>query len=272
VDSGNLAGHLIALRQACLELIESPRQPRLWPVVEAGLALAGEAAPLRPAHEVLAAVRGMVPTPELFERVAEPLRTAVPAVAGTPAAAWVAWTLRFLKERSTPPEETAPVAPRLQAIAERAYAYAMEMDFRFLFDPERRLFAIGFQQATHSLDASYYDLLASEARLASFLAVAKNDVPAEHWFRLGRTLTFATRRPVLVSWSGSMFEYLMPVLVMRSFPFTLLAQTYDSALARQVAYGGERGVPWGVSESAYNVRDRHQVYQYRAFGVPDLAL
>jgi cellobiose phosphorylase len=272
VDSGNLAGHLIALRQACLELIESPRQPRLWPVVEAGLALAGEAAPLRPAHEALAAVRGMVPTPELFERVAEPLRTAVPAVAGTPAAEWVEWTLRFLKERSTPPEETAPVAPRLQAIAERAYAYAMEMDFRFLFDPERRLFAIGFQQATHSLDASYYDLLASEARLASFLAVAKNDVPAEHWFRLGRTLTFATRRPVLVSWSGSMFEYLMPVLVMRSFPFTLLAQTYDSALARQVAYGGERGVPWGVSESAYNVRDRHQVYQYRAFGVPDLAL
>ena len=147
----------------------------------------------------------------------------------------------------------------------------MEMDFRFLMDPERKLFAIGFQQATHALDASYYDLLASEARLASFIAVAKNDVPAEHWFHLGRTLTYAAGAPALVSWSGSMFEYLMPVLVMRSFPHTVLSQTYEGAVSRQRTYGAERRVPWGVSESAYNVRDRNQTYQYRAFGVPDLA-
>ncbi|MEP7176768.1 MAG: glucoamylase family protein, partial [Gemmatimonadales bacterium] len=143
---------------------------------------------------------------------------------------------------------------------------------RFLFDPERKLFAIGFQQTSHSLDGSYYDLLASEARLASFMAIAKNDIPVEHWFRLGRTLTYTAGAPALVSWSGSMFEYLMPMLVMRSFPDTVLAQTCEGAFERQVAWGGERGVPWGVSESAYNVRDRHQTYQYRPFGVPDLAL
>jgi cyclic beta-1,2-glucan synthetase len=148
----------------------------------------------------------------------------------------------------------------------------MEMDFRFLFDAERKLFSIGFQQSTHSMDGSFYDLLASEARLASFIAIAKNDVPAEHWFRLGRTLTYAAGAPALVSWSGSMFEYLMPVLVMRSFPFTLLSQTCEGALERQVAWGDERGVPWGMSESAYNVRDRLRTYQYRPFGVPDLAL
>ena len=120
--------------------------------------------------------------------------------------------------------------------------------------------------------SSYYDLLASEARLASFVAIAKNDVPVEHWFRLGRSLTTTAGATALISWSGSMFEYLMPVLVMKSFPFTLLDQTYAGAVRRQIAYGRERGVPWGVSESAYNARDRAPVYQYRAFGVPDLAL
>ncbi|HEX6058246.1 MAG TPA: glucoamylase family protein, partial [Gemmatimonadaceae bacterium] len=164
------------------------------------------------------------------------------------------------------------LATRLEAIANRAYDLAMEMDFRFLFDEERMLFAIGYQQRTHALDPSYYDLLASEARLASFVAVAKNDVPVEHWFHLGRSLTSAGGDTALVSWSGSMFEYLMPALVMQSFPHTLLDQTYHGVVRRQVAHGAEHGVPWGVSESAYNLRDRHLTYQYRAFGVPSLAL
>ncbi|MGH7443917.1 MAG: glucoamylase family protein, partial [Longimicrobiales bacterium] len=123
-----------------------------------------------------------------------------------------------------------------------------------------------------SLDGSNYDLLASEARLASFVAIAKNDVPVEHWFHLGRTLTRASGSTTLVSWSGSMFEYLMPRLVMRSFPLTLLDHSNVGAVRRHQAYGAARGVPWGVSESAYNLRDRHLTYQYRAFGVPDLAL
>jgi cyclic beta-1,2-glucan synthetase len=147
-----------------------------------------------------------------------------------------------------------------------------EMDFRFLFDEERALFPIGYQVAAHAHDASYYDLFASEARLASFVAIAKNDVPLDHWFRLGRSLTHASGETALVSWSGSMFEYLMPTLVMRSYPFTVLDESHRGAVLRQVAYGEERGVPWGVSESAYNLRDRHLTYQYRAFGVPDLGL
>jgi cyclic beta-1,2-glucan synthetase len=166
----------------------------------------------------------------------------------------------------------AEVRERLTALAERASAYAMEMDFRFLFDEERKLFAIGYQAATHSLDPSYYDLLASEARLASFLAIAKSDVPVDHWFHLGRTLTREGGESALVSWSGSMFEYMMPTLVMQTLPFTVLDQTCRGAVARHVAYAGVRGVPWGISESAYAVRDHHNTYQYRAFGVPDLAL
>jgi hypothetical protein len=161
---------------------------------------------------------------------------------------------------------------RLEALATRAESYANEMDFSFLYDARRKLFSIGYQVASSSLDPSYYDLLASEARLASFVAIAKDDVPVEHWFRLGRWLTTATGDLALISWSGSMFEYMMPALVMQSFPFTLLDQTYDAAVAQQIAYGRERGVPWGVSESAYNARDRNQIYQYRAFGVPALAL
>ncbi|HET8771007.1 MAG TPA: glucoamylase family protein, partial [Gemmatimonadaceae bacterium] len=160
----------------------------------------------------------------------------------------------------------------LDRLAERAVQLAMEMDFRFLFDRSRNLFAIGYHTGTHTLDTSSYDLLASEARLASFVAIAKHDVPFDHWFRLGRTLTHAAGATALVSWSGSMFEYLMPGLVMHSFPSTLLSETYEGALTRHIAFGTERDVPWGVSESAYNVRDRHHTYQYRAFGVPDLAL
>jgi cyclic beta-1,2-glucan synthetase len=207
VDSGNLAGHLIALRQALLTIPDE--------------ATSGAA------------------------------------------------TLRQLATQST---DASDVVARLDALARRAYDLAMEMDFRFLFDPSRKLFAIGYQQSTHTLDPSYYDLLASEARLASFIAVAKDDVPVEHWFHLGRTLTHAAGHTALVSWSGSMFEYLMPSLVMQSFPYTLLDETSASAVRRHITYGAERGVPWGVSESAYNLRDRHLTYQYRAFGVPDLAL
>ncbi|MEO8562699.1 MAG: glucoamylase family protein [bacterium] len=192
VDSGNLAGHLIALRQACLGLAKSATEPAL--------------------------------------------------------------------------------AARYGAIAHQAEAYAGAMDFGLVFDPERELFSIGYQVAAHALDSSSYDLLASEARLASFVAIAKNDVPVDHWFRLGRTLTHAHGETALVSWSGSMFEYLMPALVMRSYPQTVLDQTNHGAVRRQISYAAERGVPWGISESAYNVRDRHLTYQYRAFGVPDLAL
>src|SRR5881296_159445 len=146
------------------------------------------------------------------------------------------------------------------------------MDFDFLFDPMRKLFAIGYRVTDGSLDPGRYDLLASEARLASFVAIAKGDVPVSHWFRLGRALTPVELDSVLVSWSGSMFEYLMPGLVMRAPAGSLLEQTSRLVVGRQVRYGAERGVPWGVSESAYNARDLEMTYQYSSFGVPGLGL
>ena len=146
------------------------------------------------------------------------------------------------------------------------------MEFGFLFDPTRKLFSIGYRVADNSLDPSCYDLLASEARLTSFIAIAKGDVPATHWFHLGRALTPVDRGSALVSWSGSMFEYLMPALVMRSPSGSLLGQTCTLIVRRQRKYGTERGVPWGVSESAYNARDLELTYQYSNFGVPGLGL
>ena len=171
-----------------------------------------------------------------------------------------------------PGEDIGDECARLRAIADRAFAYATEMDFTFLYDDRRKLFSIGYESTASTYDNSFYDLLASEARLAWFVAIAKGDVPVEHWFHLGRSLTSDRGVRALVSWSGSMFEYLMPLLVTQSYPFTLLDQTYHGAVRRQIMYGQERSVPWGMSESAYNVRDRGQTYQYRAFGVPDLAL
>ena len=147
-----------------------------------------------------------------------------------------------------------------------------QMDYDFLFDEARHLLAIGYNVGERRRDASYYDLLASEARLASFVAIAQGQLPQESWFALGRLLIIAGGEPTLLSWSGSMFEYLMPLLVMPTYANTLLDQTYQTVVDRQIEYGQQRGVPWGVSESGYNTVDVHLNYQYRAFGVPGLGL
>jgi cyclic beta-1,2-glucan synthetase len=144
------------------------------------------------------------------------------------------------------------------------------MDFEFLYDMSRDLLTIGYDVSERRRDPSCYDLLASEARLASFLLIAQGQVPQKHWFALGRLLTSQGGNVSLISWSGSMFEYLMPQLIMPSYDNTLLEQTYKAAVSRQIEYGRQRGVPWGISESCYNTTDMHQVYQYRAFGVPGL--
>jgi cyclic beta-1,2-glucan synthetase len=161
---------------------------------------------------------------------------------------------------------------RLSAIARVTKELFDAMEFGFLFDPTRKIFSIGYRATDGSLDSSAYDLLASEARLASFIAIAKGDVPASHWFHLGRPMTPVALGSALVSWSGSMFEYLMPALVMRSPSGSLLEQTYRLVVRRHMSYGAERGVPWGISESAYNVRDLDLTYQYSNFGVPGLGL
>ncbi len=161
---------------------------------------------------------------------------------------------------------------RLTALAELAWAMFEAMEFAFLFDPGQQLLSIGYRVAEGSLDPNCYDLLASEARLASFVAIAKGDVPAQHWSRLGRALTPVDRGSALISWSGSMFEYLMPSLVMRAPAGSLLEQTSRFVVRRQMKYGASRGVPWGVSESAYSARDLELTYQYSSFGVPGLGL
>jgi cyclic beta-1,2-glucan synthetase len=158
----------------------------------------------------------------------------------------------------------------------RAAALFDAMDFRFLFDAKRQLFAIGYRLADAEgagrLDASYYDLLASESRLASFIAIAKGDVPEMHWFHLGRSITAVRGASILLSWSATLFEYLMPLLVMRRFPDTLLDESCRLMVRRQIDYAAARGVPWGISESAYNLVDRHGAYQYKAFGIPGLGM
>ena len=149
---------------------------------------------------------------------------------------------------------------------------ALEMGYGFLLDPDRKLLSIGYRVPEGTLDPSCYDLLASEARLASFIAIAKGDVPARHWFRLGRAVTPIAHGAALISWSGSMFEYLMPSLVMRAPAGSLLEQTNRLIVRRQIGYGASLGLPWGVSESAYNARDLEFTYQYSNFGVPGLGL
>jgi cyclic beta-1,2-glucan synthetase len=177
---------------------------------------------------------------------------------------------------SAPGEQAATRAARLDDLATRAVALLDGMNFTFLYDPQRQLFTIGYRLADDEgpgrRDPSYYDLLASEARLAGFLAIAKGDVPESHWFHLGRPVTSVRGAPVLLSWSGTMFEYLMPLLLMRSYSDTLLDDSCRMVVRRQQEYAAARDVPWGISESAYNVVDRHHTFQYKAFGVPGLGL
>ena len=161
---------------------------------------------------------------------------------------------------------------RLRAVAENARSLATSTDFRFLYDQERQLLSIGYLPSDGQRDPNCYDLLASEARLASFFAIAKGDIPTKHWFRLGRITTMVAGGAALVSWSGSMFEYLMPSLVMRAPDKSLLAETNRLVVDRQIEYGAGKGIPWGISESAYNARNFEFIYQYSNFGVPGLGL
>jgi cyclic beta-1,2-glucan synthetase len=160
---------------------------------------------------------------------------------------------------------------RLQKIQLLSRELFYDMDFSFLYDPTRKLFSIGYRMFDSTLDSSFYDLLASEARLLSFVAIAKGDVPVAHWFRLGRALTSINKGVALISWSGSMFEYLMPSLVMNTPTPSLLEQTNRMIVKKQINYAEKNSIPWGMSESAYNARDLHLTYQYSNFGVPDLA-
>ena len=305
VDSGNLAGHLLALASTCSEwrTAASLAGPRLVGVLDAIDILREEAGALqdgrrtqtvtaRQLDESLAglaeAVRSAaVPGAIAMVTLADLARMAETAVdmtralglergngAGTELLAWAEAVLATIAShrQDLAGGTDAGLDRRLLAVETQARAMALAMEFGFLLDRERKLLSIGYLVPEDVLDTSCYDLLASEARLASFVGIAKGDIPARHWFRLGRAVVPVGHGAALVSWSGSMFEYLMPSLVMRAPAGSLLDQTSLLILRRQVEYAEQQDLPWGISESAYNVRDFEFTYQYSNFGVPSLGL
>jgi hypothetical protein len=158
----------------------------------------------------------------------------------------------------------------IDTIAAEAERHADAMHYDFLFVESRQLLSIGYDGAAHELHSACYDLLASEARIASFIAVAKGDIPQQSWFRLDRSHVMVNDRPALLSWTGTMFEYMMPALWMRTFPNTLISRTLESAVIIQRNH--VRNIPWGISESGYAKRDPQGRYGYQAWGIPKLAL
>jgi len=307
VDSGNLAGHLIALANACREwrsvpLVDSTRLVGVADAVgvmreetsrlrdgrrtqtvtlrQLDDALAGLASNIQQADagqvdlsQRLAALAGEA---EIMLDIAGALEIERNDGAGADMLFWARASLRTIdahrQELAYETEAASMRDTRLAAIEDTAREMALAMEFGFLLDRERKLLSIGYLVPEGALDSNCYDLLASEARLASFFAIAKGDVAARHWFRLGRGVTPVAYGAALISWSGSMFEYLMPSLVMRAPAGSLLEQTNRLIVRHQIDYAATLGLPWGVSESAYNARDLEFTYQYSNFGVPGLGL
>ncbi len=180
---------------------------------------------------------------------------------------WLSTLASSIRESSA-----ADVQARCRGLAARIAAMSDAMDFRFLYNQQRHLFAVGFNLSLGRLDNVHYDLLASEACLTSFLAIARGEAPQKHWFQLGRLCTGGSGTLVLLSWGGTMFEYAMPRLMLRSIPATLLDASRRTAVRRHIRYGRQCGVPWGISESAFAAMDAEHNYQYQSFGVPGLGL
>ena len=210
---------------------------------------------------------------ELAEHSSEPIN-ALLAMRRTPGlpARIVTWLDQVATEYERAAGNAAQMVGSLRASAAAARGLADRMDMRFLYDAQARLFGIGYAVGGALEFNSHYDLLASECRLASLVAIAKGDVPVEHWFALGRPRFASEMGDTLLSWSGAMFEYLMPLLFTRTFANSLLDNACHQAVRMQIDYGRRLGLPWGISESAYSALDSHRIYQYRAFGVPGLGL
>jgi cyclic beta-1,2-glucan synthetase len=302
VDSGNLAACLLALKQACADLGEGSPSPaavrdglsdvlRLVNAEISRLPAVGLRTDAVTVRELLREFGALSAELEGFRAAdrarwlleldsaaaalgegASVLAQEHPELGIETARAWIATFRRQVRSHQRDQEFPANAGARLARLSRKANDFAEQMDFRFLFDEERKLFTVGFNATANRRDTSFYDLLASESRLASFFAIAKGEVPTEHWFRMQRRFTFVANRPLLISWSGSMFEYLMPTLLLREYPHTLLEATDRAAVEVQKQYAARRRCPWGISESAYNERDLQMNYQYGPFGVPRLAL
>ena len=309
MDSGNLAGHLIALANACREWRLSPLLARSRRTgVQDTLALAAEEAGLLGAarrtqtvtpHQLEASLAAMSKTLAgagvdqdiLPSDWAAPLtkgpgdslvdiaRTIALELSDGTGADLLYWSrasaIAVAAHRSDLDAGADAVASRdarLIVLESSFRDLAMAMEFGFLFEKGRQLLSIGYLISESALDPNCYDLLASEARLASFFAIAKGDIPARHWFRLGRGATAVSRGSALISWSGSMFEYLMPPLVMRAPVGSLLEQTDRLVVRRQIEYGATLGLPWGISESAYNAAISNSPINIRTSGCPGWVL
>jgi cyclic beta-1,2-glucan synthetase len=302
VDSGNLAGHLVSLANYCETWVdEPPSAVRVCEGIEDALNLLVAGLPpgkgKRGAERQTSEVRKQVESVRnSLARVREqpdmmPVRLVELAVSaanlkstcsgmtgadgGNPAhwAEIARFTVEVhFREATANSDQRQALADRLRRVAHDARELAYRMEFGFLFDPLRELLSIGYRVQEGMRDENCYDMLASEARLASFFAVAKGDLPTRHWFKLGRTVTSVRGGAALISWSGSMFEYLMPSLVMRAPSGGLLDQTTKLIVIAQQDYAAKLGVPWGISESAFSGRDTNFTYQYSNFGVPLLGL
>lgn len=289
VDNGNLAGHLIALAQTCEEMaLESDYSEKMLYGIQDSLRIMSEIILVNTDSHIIdsfnelaefsitgshVAIDKNIYWEKILLKSKNFLNSAISEgsiynIALMIDAEISSHAQDFYYFKNNPREE---IRKRLHGIAVIAREIFYEMDFSFLYDPTRKLFSIGYRMSDSMLDASFYDLLASEARLLSFVAIAKGDVSVEHWFRLGRSLTVVEKGTALISWSGSMFEYLMPSLVMQTPASSLLEQTCRLIVKKQISYADEKSIPWGMSESAYNVRDLHLTYQYSNFGVPELA-
>ncbi len=296
VDSGNLAGHLITFKQACLELAKSEyvNQNARIGLKDSFIILEEyvhqlEAVPhllrsgsLKRLIKIIRSVLNRIDSIQ-YESILSELATSKKLIADftdEQNKAWSEKTSRWIKSIENQlasyrnDENLNHIRSRLKlkTLAYQAHDLAHSMDFKFLYDEKRKIFSIGHNVSESRRDESFYDLLASESRLASYFAISKGDIPDEHWFRLGRQLTSAAGNRTLISWSATMFEYLMPLLVMKRYEETLLDQSYESVVTRQIDYGIQRQVPWGISEAGYNARDLQFNYQYGPFGVPGLGL
>ncbi|MCM2476645.1 protein ndvB [Rhizobium sp. CG5] len=308
VDSGNLAGHLIAVSSACREWAEAPSahlQGNLDGIgdvggilIEALRELPDDRKTVRPLrrrlHErivgfnnALAAVKRehefasirVINLAVLARDIQKLAANLHHEVRTEQSGEIIRWTESLVNVCEAHISDTAfdlsniePLRQRLAHLRDRTRDIAFSMDFAFLFRPERRLLSIGYRVESRELDEACYDLLASESRLTSLFAIAKGDLPTEHWYRLGRQVVPVGSRAALISWSGSMFEYLMPPLVMQERQGGILNQTNNLVVKEQISHGKRLNIPWGISEAAFNARDHQLAYQYTNFGVPTLGL
>jgi cyclic beta-1,2-glucan synthetase len=308
VDSGNLAGHLIAVAAACAEWAEAPSVHLQGEfdglldtvtILEESLnELPDDRRQLRPLRQrlrdriegVQRAVETIKGQPEMasirtinltvlageIRKLAAAMHTEVGSVKSEILSDWAeklqATCEAHVHDAHSDDRSVEALRVKLLELRERTRKFAFEMNFSFLLRQDRKLLSIGYRVEQHQLDESCYDLIASEARLTSLFGIAKGDLPTEHWFRLGRPIVEIGFKGALLSWSGSMFEYLMPPLVMKEPQGGILNQTNNLIISRQIQYGRQKRVPWGISEAAYNARDREMTYQYTNFGVPGLGL